>query len=538
MLRRRSVWLILFLLVMMSVTDIRGQVFDGQLVRTNLGFVLAQDAQGRWNWRANPVKPVSLVKGDGFLFSAYQNDSLYLAGNWPGYALWEGGARNAEGEYVLVPVCQTGRFTEDEWSALSSGQQYRIAFGTESWPVEYGAPFIDRDQNGRYDHDASQLPALPLDDPVVIGHEAMWCVTNDGPVWGRFRHEMPRRGLHFRHLLWSYAGIGCPEKVVFHRLRVINTTTAPLRNAVISFVSDVSIGADPNDDLVGVDSTLKLAYFYNDADIPQPVDSLPAGGYLLLQGPAVEDPGGLGMFNLSLREGIRNLPYSSFTYLPFADSSLALLDTAAQAFPASLRNIIEGKRADGSMQWDPVATQETRFAVSGNPLQQAGWTDSQEGGGMERRLVLSMGPFHMAPGDTQEVVIGRIAEQSATQLETLLALFDHAQCVRQHYESQFATNVPVLPQPVGLRLGAVWPQPVAAGHHGMISTDLELQQSSTVTLKLADILGRTKVVEEYGRLPAGTTRLHLPVESQLRPGVYMLVAESGVRRVGTMVVVE
>ena len=538
MLHRHMLGMILFLLVMISVTIVHAQIFDGRLVRTNLGFVLAPDAEGRWNWRANPDVPIPLVGGDGYLFSAYYNDSLYLAGNWPGFAMWEGGARNAAGAYILVPVCQTGRFTADEWSALSSGQQYRISFGTASWPTNFGAPYIDHDSNGVYDHDAMQLPALPLDDPVVIGQEAMWCLTNDGPAWGRSSHDMQRRGLHFRHLLWSYAGVGCPEKVLFHRLRIINTTPNLLRDAVISFVSAVSIGDDRKDDLVGVDSTLKLAYFYNSADNPQPSDSLPAAGYLLLQGPVVQDPGSVGMFDLSLREGIHNLPYSSFTFLPYADSAGTRTDTSAQDFPESLRNMMEGKRASGSAQWDPIAGRETRFAVSGNPLLQSGWTDSQEGNGGERILLVSMGPFDMAPGDTQEVVIGRIAEQSTTQLETLVALFDHAQCVRQHYESQFITGVKPLPRPLGFKLGAVWPNPVSTGQSHNISFELELQHSAHVTLKLVDILGRSRVLQDCGRLPAGTTQLQLPVHSKLSPGVYMLIAESGVRRAGTMVVVE
>jgi len=73
-------------------------------------------------------------------------------------------------------------------------------------------------------------------------------------------------------------------------------------------------------------------------------------------------------------------------------------------------NFMQGKIGlTGEFFVDPHTGLPTTFPLSGNPVDSTGWVDGQVHGPEDRRLGLSTGPFQMAPGDTQIVVIAEIA---------------------------------------------------------------------------------------------------------------------------------
>lgn len=539
--------ILLLIPLAMCVQSLTAQTL--RMHRTHYEFRFDALARGQWWWNKNPHASDSsmLVREDGFLVCAATgaqgfSDTLHLIGNWPGVRLCVNGRVDDATAVVPVPPRHVGRFTPEEWQDLGDAGRAEIRDGTTHWPVDFGAPFFDADTDGRYTPDPDALPELPGDAPLVIGDEAMWTLTGDGETPDRRRMMLSTAGVQLQQMAWTHAGEGCPEWVIFQRLRIVNTTTRFFRAMHIGIYADAALG-DPSDDLVGVDSTLGLAYFYNASDTDAYMNDPPAAGYLLLQGPAIEDASSTGLFNLSRRAGIRNLPYHAFTYFSDTGEYQALPDTTDDLLPYKLQFAMAGRHPDASAQVDPTTAQPTHFAVNGNPLLNLGWIDGTHAAAGHRTLLVSMGPFNLAQGDTQEVIIARIAAQGGpTTEEDLIALFDYAQCVSAHYMAQFVTSAeqpqsaPPLPREAAL--GRPWPQPYAASARGALQVPLTLSAPRSVTLRIVDLLGRTRYTEEVGRMPAGAMTVSLSIPSSLSSGMYLLVAETGSGRSAQPVIIE
>lgn len=517
--------------------------------RTHYEFRFDEFGGGRWWWdKALGISDSSmLVRRDGFLISALSGtvgftDTLHIVGDWPGAQLCVNGRATEFRPVDPVPPRHVARFTEDEWRALGEDMRAEIRDGTENWPVQYGAPFIDFDADGRYTPRPGLLPYFPGDVPLVVGDEAMWTLTGDGETPDRRRMMLYTTGIRLQHMAWSHAGEGCPEWVLFQRLRIVNTTARFFRSMFIAMYADVALG-DPSDDLVGIDTALGFAYLYNASDTDAYMSDPPAAGYLLLQGPAVEDVSSTGLFDLSLREGIRNLPYHAFTYFSDTGEYQSLPDTTGIGFPYELRNAMHGLQPDGREQEDPGTSSATRFAVAGNPLLNLGWIDGEHAAAGHRTLLVSMGPFDLAPGDTQEVIIARFGVQGGpTKEEDLIALFDYAQCVSAHYMAQFITSAErprsAHPLPREVVLGAPWPQPYASFSSSVLRIPVTLSAPRAVTLRIVDLLGRTRIVREYGMMPSGATRIAVRIPASLGAGVYQLVVDAGSGRSARLFLVE
>ncbi len=76
---------------------------------------------------------------------------------------------------------------------------------------------------------------------------------------------------------------------------------------------------------------------------------------------------------------------------------------------------------------DPNTNQPTVFCVSGDPIRatdgSAGWVDGQAGAVPgERRMIMSMGPFTLASGDTQQLVVACIGSQGVDRFSSITAL--------------------------------------------------------------------------------------------------------------------
>lgn len=83
---------------------------------------------------------------------------------------------------------------------------------------------------------------------------------------------------------------------------------------------------------------------------------------------------------------------------------------------------------------NPVTSMATTFALSGDPASQAGWIDAASA---DRRLMLSSGPFDMAPGDTQEVVVAVVVGQGSNPINSITALKAASATVQTIYNLGF-----------------------------------------------------------------------------------------------------
>lgn len=505
-----------------------------RLFRSSYEFRFDANGNGAWWWTkdtaASPT--TTLVARDGFIFDAAQEVAAFFGGSWLGAPGWESGPI-IPGQPVPA-VYHAGRFSNAEWPALRADERAALLADMAAWPVSFGAPWTDANHNGVYDPDIASFPAFTGDAPLVIGDEALWTVTRDGGEFAERHWGQRAAGLEFRHLVWAMAGEGCPERVVLQRLRVINRAGGLMKEVRLGLFAEAALG-DAADDLVGVDTVLGLAYVWNSGDTDPLLGDPPAVGYLLLQGVAEAAPGERGLFDLSLREGIRNQPASAFTFFSHGGQYQPVPDPDSAQLPLQLCAALRGFRVDGSEQRDPTTGESTRFAVAGNPMRQSGWVDGVQDAAGGRVLLLSFGPFMLAQGDTQEVVFARIGAQGGpSSAADVQALLDYALCVSQHYGAQFTTSATPLRSPADFAITAAWPQPLPL-HAAALQLRIDMPRAAALTVCWHDVLGR-RVLESRHEAAAGRALLTVP--SPRLAGVYLLEVSDGVSRAVKVAVVE
>ena len=302
---------------------------------------------------------------------------------------------------------------------LSASQLHQLrdlySLHKKRWPGKVGAPYIDHNFTNHYESGADE--AQFLDET-----QTLWLVTNDQnpAVTSRF-YGSPPMGLETQITVFGYnraepflAGTS------FRKYRLINKSGFSIDSMYLAIWADVQIG-NGNDDLVGCDSTLGLAYGYNATAYDSVFNSagLPpaAVGYLLVQGPIVPSPGDTAYFNFRRVLNYRNLPVHSFGY---RSRNEAIPEPQLGHYNGTLSwyNWLQGfwPIADIGVHHPYVhgsgvfAGRPTLFPLNGDPYQGIGDVDGSGNNFApgDRQMVMSIGPFSMQPGDTQEVVIAVI----------------------------------------------------------------------------------------------------------------------------------
>lgn len=352
----------------------------------------------------------------------------------------------------------------------------RYAKDWNEWPVDIGAPFIDRNNNGTYEPPpagfaVADLIANNYDEPGVAGgdpnspaDQVLWAVFNDlhrPTSTGRFGSEPT--GLEIQMTMWGYKRSDALGNMYFRKWRFINKGGVDidangtkgafyLDSMYVCQWSDPDLG-DAGDDLAGCDTDLSMGFIYNG----NPVDSEfrkvnlppPASGYDFLQGPIIPSPGDRAVFNLKYRDGYKNLGMSGFSYF-----------SAGSAYTDP-----SGGYATNTIRWDkmlrgyaPLSGADVRyvhppgveagpFPLSGDPVAKTGHIDGQGQPWSfvpgDRRILIITGPFTMAPGDTQEVVVANIAGIGADRLSSVAVLKFNDRFAQNTYDALF--QVPKAP---------------------------------------------------------------------------------------------
>ena len=353
--------------------------------------------------------------------------------------------------------------------------QYELDW--REWPWQKGAPYYDNDGNGSYDPD--------VDEPGVAGADQVaWFVVNDlavGPVQTLYGSKPI--GLEVQMLFWGYARTDALGDVIFKKFTVIykgtsaTPDTARIEDMYFAQWSDPDLG-DFGDDFAGADVDLSLGYVYNSIDddshyVPFGL-APPAVGYDFLQGPVVPvfqraesgdilldddgepvlDESSEAIFNFGRRPGFRNLPMTSFVY--FAAGS-AIDDPvfgeyiSTQEWYNLLRGFQPQPDIDNPVPYtNPLTGDDTFFTLDGDPTTAQGWNDGNPLPPGDRRIVLNTGPFEMALGDTQEVVVALLGGISTDRLRSVSKLKFNDEFVQDAYNSFF--QVPKPPAQPNVRL--------------------------------------------------------------------------------------
>ncbi len=278
------------------------------------------------------------------------------------------------------------------------------------WPADLGAPYYDRNHNGKYDPD--------YDEPGIAGaDQVIWFVTNDlseSKSWQLFG-GLPS-GMEVQVTAWAYkTGF---SSVIFRRYRLINKSGAVIDSMYIRQFVDCNIGNN-FDDLCGCDSLWMYGFAYNGSDYDKEFSIYnmppPAMACILLQGPLVPAEGHIGTFDFKSIEGYKNLPMTSFFYVASGGPSNTV---PMGTYQATLHTyaVMQGYANYPSEPFYHMLdanyrnTPPTFFPLNGNPVTGKGDVD---GRGYNtppgtRHFSLQSGPFKMNPGDVQEIIVAYV----------------------------------------------------------------------------------------------------------------------------------
>jgi photosystem II stability/assembly factor-like uncharacterized protein len=281
-----------------------------------------------------------------------------------------------------------------------------------NWPAAEGAPYTDVNNNGVYDANID-IPGFPGAD------QTLWYVANDLDV-GRvytFSGSQPL-GLEVQKTIWAYKQYGALGNTIFTRTRLINKSGYSIDSMYVGQWADPDLGG-AGDDLVGCDSLRSLGYAYNGSNNDAEYGATtPSIGFMLLYGPSVPSvPTDSAFIGGVLVSGKRNLAMKSF--VPFIQG---LGDNFADPFngipsaTAQWLDVLEGFSSLDSVFINSTTGRTSSYVYSGDPVGGTGWLDSSPG---DSRLVNSTGPFSMAVGDTQDVVIASVAGQGTNRLSSV-----------------------------------------------------------------------------------------------------------------------
>jgi len=305
------------------------------------------------------------------------------------------------------------------------------------WPVDLGAPYFDGNGNGQYDSDPSSG-----DIPGVSGaDQTLWFVANDlNSTNTADLYGASPMGIEAQITYWAYNQSGALGNMYFRKYRLINKGAQQntIEDMYVSMWSDVDLGAS-GDDFVGVDTVLSLQYCYNAGATDAVYAPLPppAVGFDFFQGPlvtgnagedinknGVDDASDFGIFNGQIvGPGKINLPMTAAYYFANGDPNIGDppqgdLDGSTQFY-----NFFQGKFGLSGATFTDLATgQPTTYALNGDPVKRTGWLDGVQLPPGDRRQGSASGPFTLAPGDTQEVVVAEICAGAIPGVDRLSAI--------------------------------------------------------------------------------------------------------------------
>lgn len=261
----------------------------------------------------------------------------------------------------------------------------------------------------------------------ILGDQMTWCVYNEADSAKKANsgensgHTGPM-GIEVQQTFFAFSRLGALGQTVFGRFRLINKGSNQVDSMFVSVWSDPDLG-EFTDDLVGCDISRSLGFVYNSTnDDAIYGNAPPAVGYDFFKGPTGYTGSQLGLTSFNKYSNEQGGDPDLFT---------------------QVYNFQRGLNRDGTIVINPVTGLPTTFVVSGDPVSASGWLDTSPA---DRRLMLSSGPFQMAPGDTQEVVVGLVigdAPGTNTRLPSisLLRFYD------QFAQSAFDQNFDLAPPP-------------------------------------------------------------------------------------------
>ena len=348
--------------------------------------------------------------------------AVFAAGLWLGARI-NGALHLAVSEYSdeYAPGSAVGGVPDDPNS--TDYKVYKLD-RVYSDPVVRDAALADYNA-GAVPHGAPAITVQPDGSLNTLGDEMMWAVYNDLDSLqhnNRADNLLRSLGIEVQQTTFAFSAQGALGNTVFIKYRFINRGPWFLDNMYASQWSDPDLGG-ATDDLVGCDVAKSIGFVYNATNNDgQYGSNVPSVGFDFFKGPLVSGtPLGLSSFNKYINGTDPNSADKSYNYM-------------------------QGLDADGNVVIDPTTGSPTKFVVNGDPVTGSGWLDSNPA---DRRMMLSTGPFTMAPGDTQEIVVGIVVGQSSSRTCSVALMKFLDESAQAAFDLNF--DVPHAPDPPTLK---------------------------------------------------------------------------------------
>jgi hypothetical protein len=260
----------------------------------------------------------------------------------------------------------------------------------------------------------------------VLGDQMTWCVYNEADSVLKATSEEDAghtgpMGVECQQTIFAFNRTGALGQTIFLRFRLINKGGNQIDSMFVSVWSDPDLG-EFTDDLVGCDVPRSIGFVYNSTNDDAIYGSAPpCVGYDFFKGPKGYTGAELGL--------------SSFN--KYSNEAGGDPDLYPQVY-----NFMRGLNRDGTTVINPVNNQPTTFVVSGDPVAASGWLDSSPA---DRRLMLSSGPFQMAAGDTQEVVVGLVIGDADSRLASISLMRFYDSFAQSAFDQNFVLAPPPNP---------------------------------------------------------------------------------------------
>lgn len=272
--------------------------------------------------------------------------------------------------------------------------------------------------------------AVPLGAPVdtsgiapgLIGDQTLWTIYTDAGVTSQIYGRGPRTPIGLEIQLTAYAFNRPPvlEDVAFLHFRIIHRGLVPLDTTYVGiwYDADVRSAQIP----AASDTSLDMEYVYRLTDDSQYGVAGPATGVMLLRGPV------------------------SGTGPPMrATSIVGYVNGVDPATAAAYDGTLHGLYPWGAVMVDSTTMLPTQFYAPGDPVTGTGWNMPDR---IDPKLALGIGPFRIAPGDTQIVDAVVVVGQGTDRPSSITAMRDNAREARAFWAAGFSGLPPPPPPPV------------------------------------------------------------------------------------------
>lgn len=381
------------------------------------------------------------------------------------------------------------------WENLPPGPvRDRLEYCYNNWPGEIGAPYIDVDGDGIF--------TRGIDAPKYFGDETLWYAANDlNSTKTTFTYGSLPIGLEFQTTVFGFDKANYLADVVFKKYKIINRSPNTIEDFYFGYWSDTDLGF-AFDDYTGCDTITGLGYTYN-ADNDNEFGygfAPPAVGYVFLQAPIIPWlPNDSALFDGRWIKGKKNLRMTAFALY---SASSVYRDPQQGVYAGTLEfyNNLQGYVWNGSPFIDPHTGLVTKYCLAGDPVTGTGWYEGPGWPGgpwpSDRRHLMSTGPITMAPGDTQEVVMGIVIARGTSNINSITELRIKTNSVKSFYPSYIVTEVKdnnIIP--TSYYLYQNYPNPF----NSATNISYTLPEQSHVILKIYDVLGRdvATLVDEW-----------------------------------------